>query len=298
MAMAQTLLPGCDVWLNNPLRPLEACGTSGMKSALNGGLNLSIRDGWWDEWFDGENGWAIPTANGVDDPDRRDELEAAALYELIETSVSRRFYDRDAAGLPTRWIEMVRHTLSTLGPKVLASRMVRDYVRQLYVPAAASARAVAADGYRSAIELAAWTERIKASWPELAIEHVDAVADGDGGEGAPRLGGTLRVRALVQLGSITPDDLEVQVVYGRVDERDQLKDAHTVALALNGVDDLGRNRYEGVVELDRSGPFGYTVRAVPKHPLLSAPAELGLAVLPTPVTVSSSGEGDGDAFMR
>ncbi len=299
MAMAQSLLPGCDVWLNNPLRPLEACGTSGMKSALNGGLNLSIRDGWWDEWFDGENGWAIPTANGVDDPDRRDELEAAALYDLIETSVSRRFYDRDAAGLPTRWIEMVRHTLSTLGPKVLASRMVRDYVQQLYVPAATSSRAVSADGYRSAIELAAWTERIKASWPELAIEHVDAVADSDGsGEGAPRLGGSLRVRALVQLGSITPDDLEVQAVYGRVDERDQLRDTHTVALELNGVDDLGRDRYEGVVELDRSGPFGYTVRAVPKHPMLSTPAELGLAVLPTPVTVSSSGEGSGDTFMR
>jgi len=181
----------------------------------------------------------------------------------------------------------------------LASRMVRDYVQQLYVPAATSSRAVSADGYRSAIELAAWTERIKASWPELAIEHVDAVADSDGsGEGAPRLGGSLRVRALVQLGSITPDDLEVQAVYGRVDERDQLRDTHTVALELNGVDDLGRNRYEGVVELDRSGPFGYTVRAVPKHPMLSTPAELGLAVLPAPVTVSSSGEGSGDTFMR
>ena len=298
MAMAQSLLPGCDVWLNNPLRPLEACGTSGMKSALNGGLNLSIRDGWWDEWYDGENGWAIPTANGVEDPDRRDALEAAALYELIETSVTRRFYDRDQAGLPTRWIEMVRHTLSTLGPKVLASRMVRDYVKQLYVPAAVSARAVAAEEYRGAVELAAWTERIKAGWPELAIEHVDASSDGDASDVAPRLGGSLRVRALVQLGSLAPQDLEVQAVYGRVDEQDQLRDAHTVALELNGVDPLGRNRYEGVVELDRSGPFGYTVRVVPKHLLLSTPAELGLAVLPAPVLVSSTGPESGDPFLR
>src|SRR5258707_11626285 len=171
MSMARFLYWGCDVWLNNPLRPLEACGTSGMKSALNGGLNLSIRDGWWDEWYDGENGWAIPTANGVEDPDRRDALEAAALYELIETSVTRRFYDRDQAGLPTRWIEMVRHTLSTLGPKVLASRMVRDYVKELYIPAAISARNVVADDYQGAAELAAWTARIREGWPQLAIEH-------------------------------------------------------------------------------------------------------------------------------
>ena len=125
--MAQYLYPGCDVWLNNPLRPFEACGTSGMKAALNGGLNLSILDGWWDEWFDGENGWAIPTADGVEDAERRDDIEAAALYDLIENSVAPRFYDVDAEGLPQNWISMITHTLATLGPKVLASRMVRDY---------------------------------------------------------------------------------------------------------------------------------------------------------------------------
>ena len=139
--MAQPLYPGCDVWLNNPLRPYEACGTSGMKAALNGGLNLSILDGWWDEWYDGDNGWAIPSADGVDDPDHRDDLEADALYDLIENEVAPRFYDLDAEGVPTRWLEMVRHTLKSLGPKVLATRMVRDYVRQLYAPAAGNARA-------------------------------------------------------------------------------------------------------------------------------------------------------------
>ena len=116
--MARSLVQGCDVWLNNPLRPLEACGTSGMKAALNGGLNLSVRDGWWDEWFDGGNGWAIPSADGVDRPDRRDELEAAALYDLLGQSVAPLFYDRGADGLPRRWLEMVAHTLRTLGPKV------------------------------------------------------------------------------------------------------------------------------------------------------------------------------------
>ena len=140
MSMARQLYWGCDVWLNNPLRPLEACGTSGMKSALNGGLNLSIRDGWWDEWYDGENGWEIPTADGLVDEGRRDDLEAAALYDLLEQSVAPKFYDRDERGVPTRWVEMVRHTLQVLGPKVLASRMVRDYTEKYYAPAAQSLR--------------------------------------------------------------------------------------------------------------------------------------------------------------
>ena len=107
MSMARLLYWGCDVWLNNPLRPLEACGTSGMKSALNGGLNLSIRDGWWDEWCDGENGWEIPTADGVTD-ERRDDLEAAALYSLLESTVAPKFYERDGSAIPRRWVEMVR----------------------------------------------------------------------------------------------------------------------------------------------------------------------------------------------
>ena len=138
MSMARLLYWGCDVWLNNPLRPLEACGTSGMKSALNGGLNLSIRDGWWDEWYDGENGWEIPTADGLVDEARRDDLEAAALYGLLADSVAPKFYDRDGDGVPNRWVEMVRHTLQVLGPKVLASRMVRDYTEHYYAPAAQS----------------------------------------------------------------------------------------------------------------------------------------------------------------
>src|SRR5262249_38513420 len=143
MELAHALVQGCDVWLNNPLRPLEACGTSGMKSALNGGLNLSIKDGWWDEWFDGENGWQVPSADGVADPDRRDELESAGLYGLIATAVAPLFYDAGADGLPGRWLEMVAHTFRTLGPRVQASRMVRDYVIDRYVHAAWASRLLA-----------------------------------------------------------------------------------------------------------------------------------------------------------
>jgi starch phosphorylase len=117
IAMAQPLYPGCDVWLNNPLRPYEAVRDVRHEGSLNGGLNLSILDGWWDEWYDGDNGWAIPSADGVDDTERRDDIESEALYDLIEEQVTARFYGHDDQGLPSRWLEMVRHTLKTLGPR-------------------------------------------------------------------------------------------------------------------------------------------------------------------------------------
>ena len=216
--MATTLYPGCDVWLNNPIRPLEASGTSGMKAALNGALNLSILDGWWDEWFDGENGWAIPTADGVEDADRRDDLEAEALYDLIENSVAPAFYTRDANGLPPRWIAMVRHTLRTLGPKVLASRMLREYVTRLYMPAAISSRAVDANAFAVAKDLAAWKRRIRAEWPSIRIDHVEADGVGD----AVMQGTPVTIRAYVSLGQLTPEDVVVQAVHGRVDADDRL----------------------------------------------------------------------------
>jgi starch phosphorylase len=140
MAVVTELLPGCDVWLNNPLRPYEACGTSGMKAALNGALNLSTRDGWWDEWSDGENGWDILTAHGAVTQEERDDQEAASLYQILEEKVIPLYYDR-VDGVPMGWLDRVRHTLATLGPKVQATRMVREYTERLYLPAARSAAA-------------------------------------------------------------------------------------------------------------------------------------------------------------
>ena len=197
MDMAHALVQGCDVWLNNPLRPLEACGTSGMKAALNGGLNVSVRDGWWDEWYDGGNGWEIPSADGVADATRRDALEATALYELLSKSVAPLFYDRDADGVPQGWVERIRHTFRSLGPKVQAERMVREYVTALYVPAAAASRDLAdADlagtgGFGPARELAAWKHRVIQAWPQVRVEHVESEAAGQApssGLGADRAG--------------------------------------------------------------------------------------------------------------
>ena len=302
MAMASALVQGCDVWLNNPLRPLEACGTSGMKSALNGGLNLSIRDGWWDEWYDGADGWAIPSADGVEDPERRDELESHALYELLSQTVAPRFYDTGAEGLPRRWLEMVGHTLRALGPRVQASRMVRDYVEGLYIPAAQSSRAlrgpvagepvagqavagvagVAAAGgtagrpepFAAARELAAWKRRVTRAWGGVRIEHVEG-EDGDQGPG-----GSLVVRATVALGGLSPDDVSVDVVYGRVGDADEILNPAVSALAVEDGPEDGVARFVGKAELGRPGPFGYTLRVVPRHRLLASPAELGLVTLP------------------
>jgi len=274
IAMAQPLYPGCDVWLNNPLRPYEACGTSGMKAALNGGLNLSVLDGWWDEWFDGDNGWAIPTADGVEDIDKRDDLEAEALYDLIETEVAPKFYDHDHEGVPSRWLEMVRHTLKSLGPKVLATRMVRDYVRTLYAPAATNARALNAD-YSGAAELAAWKKKIRTAWPSVKVEHVESSGVGD----APEVGATLSVRSFVSLGDLTPDDVHVQVVHGKIDSEDQLVDTTVADLSLAESYDGGRYRFDGDVVLDRSGAFGYTVRVIPRNNLLTSVAELGVVAV-------------------
>ncbi|MFC9290373.1 glycosyltransferase family 1 protein [Streptomyces sp. NPDC057052] len=284
MGMAQKLYPGCDIWLNNPLRPLEACGTSGMKAALNGCLNLSVLDGWWDEWFRPDFGWAIPTADGSGtDTDHRDDIEAAALYDLLEQRVTPRFYERGAGGLPDRWIEMVRQTITHLGPKVLAGRMVREYVERLYTPAAQAHRALDPDAAR---DLAAWKAKVRAAWPAVTVDHVETSAATPTAE----LGTTLALRVRLRLGDLTPDDVEVQAVSGRVDAEDRITDGTAVPLKPVGGPDLEGNwLYEGPLSLDRTGPYGYTVRILPEHPLLASGAELGLVTVPSEELVEGAG---------
>ncbi len=284
ISMAKPLYPGCDVWLNNPLRPYEACGTSGMKAALNGAANLSIRDGWWDEWYDPAFGWEIPSAEGIEDADRRDDLEAKALYDIIENEIVPRFYDHDHAGLPERWIQMIRETVSGLAPKVLAARMVRDYVTNLYAPAAATTHAVeAAKG--GAEGLAAWKKKVRAAWPDVAVDHVESL-DGDQIE----VGAKIHVSALVRLGQLSPNDIEVQLVTGRVGNDDRLYEPRVNPFP-TGVDvEGGLRRYEGWVEARRAGSIGYTVRVVPHHALLTSSAEMGLAALPANLATPPSAD--------
>ncbi|HEY4270175.1 MAG TPA: alpha-glucan family phosphorylase [Galbitalea sp.] len=272
IAMAQLLYPGTDVWLNNPLRPLEACGTSGMKAALNGSLNLSILDGWWAEFYDGENGWAIPTADSAGNASERDDLEADAMYDLIEHQIAPRFYDRNAEGVPSRWVESIRHTLATLSPELSADRMVKEYVTRLYVPAAHSEREISASSYAPARELAEWKSKLRRAWPSVHVTHVES----GGVDAVPQIGDSLHVRALVELDGLKPDDVKVEVVYGRAREGDSLANISRQRLALESVEAGAPATFSGTVVLETPGSFGYNVRVVPSNPLLANPAELGL----------------------
>jgi starch phosphorylase len=274
IGMARLLYPGTDIWLNNPLRPLEACGTSGMKAALNGSLNLSILDGWWNEYYDAENGWAIPTADSAGDGAERDTLEAEAMYDLIEHQIAPRFYERDAQELPRRWLQNIRHTLATLSPELSADRMVREYVERLYVPAAHAERAITADGYRPARELAAWKDRVATEWPHVAVTHVES-----GGVQSPQVGDELKVRAHVQLAGLSPDDVLVEVAFGRALNGDDLENLQHQRLELADHEFGQPATFVGTVPLARSGSFGYNVRVTPRHDLLANPAELGVVAI-------------------
>ena len=272
MGMAERLYPGCDVWLNNPLRPLEACGTSGMKAALNGALNLSILDGWWAEYAGDDHGWVIPSADASTDAAERDRLEAAALYDLLEHRIAPSFYERDSDDVPAEWLTRMRHTLATLSPELGADRMVKEYVQRLYRPAAEQSARVAANSAKPARELAAWTRRVREAWPTVHVAHVES----GGVDAAPHVGDELHVRAQVVLGSLTPDDVSVEVVYGRSRDDDSIESPNRVTLQPVPSTDASPNVYAGTVTLDRAGSFGYTVRVVPRHPLLLSGAELGL----------------------
>ncbi len=269
--MAKLLYPGTDVWLNNPLRPLEACGTSGMKAALNGSLNLSILDGWWAEFYDEQNGWAIPSADTAGNGAERDRLEAEAMYDLIEHQIAPRFYDRGADGVPTHWVESIRHTLATLSPALSADRMVREYVERLYLPASAAATTISANSYAPARELADWKARVTAAWPKIHVTHVES----GGVDALPQVGDELHLRAIVDVDGLTPDDLAAEVVYGHALDGDRIEDVTHQNLQ-PGTADERPVVFEGTVALARAGSFGYTVRVVPRHPLLASPAELGL----------------------
>jgi starch phosphorylase len=266
IALARQLYQGADVWLNNPRRPQEACGTSGEKAALNGALNCSILDGWWDEMFDGENGWAISSAEGIADLEVRDRVEADSLFALLEEQIVPSFYERTQGPVPRRWVRRVKHALASLGPQVSATRMVRDYVEQLYEPTAERADHLSGAGAKS---LATWKSRVSAGWTDVRIEAVD------GHMGAVDLGETRRLAAVVHLGQLEPDDVAVELLHGVVGQNDELSTPTPVTMTPVGPASGDRLRYEGTFVCDRAGRYGITVRVVPTHPDLTTPAELG-----------------------
>ncbi len=268
IALARYMYQGCDVWLNNPRRPQEACGTSGMKAAMNGALNCSILDGWWDESFDGTNGWAITSAESETDIARRDEIEANSLFELLEHQIVPLYYQRPEGPTPRGWVRRMKSSLRTLCPEVTAARMVRDYVTRLYEPTAIHATRINANQHAAAKELLAWKERVSAAWSGVRI--VDVESDG----GAADLGAVRAVEATVDLGDLKPEDVSVQLAHGPVGQGDEIVDPALVPMTL--VSSSGSEaRYRGELAAGIAGRYGFTVRVLPSHPDLAQPVEMG-----------------------
>ncbi len=271
IGIARTMYHGCDVWLNTPRRPMEACGTSGMKAALNGVLNCSIRDGWWDEMSDGTNGFDIPSYDDDHDEARRDLREATATFDVLERDLVPLYYDCGADGLPHGWIDRMKNNWATLGWRVIAGRMVREYTTELYEPAAASADAAVADGAATARELAAWRRRVATAWNSVTVT-VDPVSEfADGAAGAVR-----HVVATVDHGELTPRDLTVELVHGPLDAAGAFVDRRTERVPMAGD---GAGRFAGKFAPEGTGPWGVAVRALPTHPALNSVFEPGLVAL-------------------
>jgi starch phosphorylase len=240
-----------------------------MKAVLNGGLNLSILDGWWDEAFDGENGWAISSAEHVEDLARRDEVEAGSLFELLERQVVPMFYERWLGPVPRRWVERVKRSLITLGPFVTAARMVRDYTEVLYEPTAAQTAKLSGDDHKRARALADWKRSVLAGWTGVHVDRVDmdaAVA----AQGVRRA-----VEATVSLGGLSPDDVQVQLIHGPSGQGEELTATTIEPMEPAGTADDDHLRYAGSFTCDTAGRYGVTVRIVPAHPDLVSSAELG-----------------------
>jgi starch phosphorylase len=257
MTLGALLTQGCDAWLNTPLRPYEACGTSGMKSALNAGLNVSILDGWWDELHDGLNGWAIPSSERADlSLEDREAAEATALLALLEDDVVPAFYQREGA-VPRRWLGQARGALATIGPRVLATRMVNDYLDGLYLPAAADARRLGANGHAGARTLGAYVGRVRAAWDGV---HVVAVERRDAS----------RVHATVALGTLAPGEVRVEAIISEGGRRRPAGVLHPVE-----ADADGRAVFVGALQIaPEAGALG--VRVIPHHPDLADGLGLGL----------------------
>ncbi len=260
--IARYLVQGVDVWLNNPRRPLEASGTSGMKVIPNGGLNLSVLDGWWCEGYAPDTGWAIGHGEEYDDPDYQDEVESRALYDVLENEVIPLFYERKGDGPPRGWIAMMKASMRKLGPVFNTNRMVEEYVTRYYIPSAESWRKLSGDGFALARELVAWKQRVRAAWHEVGI------LDAGFSRGEARVGERLEVEARVRLGSLSPDDVRVELWYGPLDADGEIEDGRAVELLSRGPAGPGNWVYEGRLPCEETGRFGYTARVRPWHPEL------------------------------
>jgi starch phosphorylase len=268
--IARRLVAGVDVWLNNPVYPLEASGTSGMKAGMNGAINLSILDGWWDEGYDGQNGWAIKPASPQVDQHRRDREEARTLYELLQDNVIPAYYNRSDGGYSAQWIRMAKRSMASLLPKYDASRMLGEYVSKYYLPAARQGRRYTERGYDVAKQLATWKSKVRAAWPGVSLRRVDTPARRiQFGESAP-------VEVAATLNGLAPSDVCVELILTRA-LREAAPVSHSHELAATGQQRDGEHVFRIDLKPALAGRLDYRIRVVPRHELMTHPHELGLA---------------------
>ena len=267
MAIARYMVQGCDVWLNTPLRPQEASGTSGMKAQANGVLNVSTLDGWWDEaWHIGADkgsdvGWAIGSGEAYEDPSQQDEVEADALYDLLEREVVPTFYDRRADGVPWKWVARMKTSIATLCPEFNMHRMVMQYATEYYLAAHRRSGRLQAENAVLTRHFAAWLARVKAAWPQVSVESsTEDISE-------IHLGEKLEVSARVSLNGLSPSDVMVHVVTGQVNGDGDMAEITVVAMDPKGRDPSGNELFRAIVQpSSRSGLHGYAIRVVPRNP--------------------------------
>ncbi len=268
LRLARRLVAGVDVWLNNPIHPLEASGTSGMKASMNGTINLSVLDGWWDEAYDGSNGWAIKPASDRLGPQERDDDEARTLYELLQDRVIPMFYDRNGLAYSSDWVAMAKHAMASVLPRFNAERMLTEYVQKLYGPAAAHGREYHAHGYAGAREVAAWKEQVREQWPRVRMRRIDTPPH------RIAFGERVRVEVDVTLAGLAAHDVSVELLLApsRPDDT-SLQQLQLVATDGGGDDE---QRYALDLAPEFCGKLDYRIRAYPQHPKLTHRFELGL----------------------
>lgn len=267
--MACYLVSGSDIWLNNPIRPHEASGTSGQKAALNGLPNCSILDGWWDEGYNGENGWAIGEEREYHDQEAQDEADSLSLYAILEDEIIPAYFERGADGLPHRWLTIMKEAIRTCAPAFSMRRMVKEYTTRFYVPEILQTQQTEQKHFEKARVLAAWKNKVQQAWPALEL-YADGRRDGQ-----LSLGEGINVLAWVKVQKLTPEDLNVELVYG--EEKNELV-AIPQKLPMQYVrqEQDGSYRYELRLQPDSSGSIAYGVRVLPTHPELAGKHDLGL----------------------
>ena len=265
--LGRRLVSGVDVWLNNPIYPLEASGTSGMKAGINGTINLSVLDGWWAEGSSGDNGWAIKPASAALDPYKRNREEARTLYELLQDQVIPLYYERDDRGYPSGWIALAKRSIASILPQFNSNRMLREYVERLYAPAARQGRVYAAQDWSVARDVAQWKARVRAAWPGVSLRRLDA---------PPKrlmFGSALRIEVAARLNGLHPSDVAIEVLLAPAPGAEPV--AHPLHCA--GVDTgHGELLFSCELRPDLCGMLEYRVRVYPRHARLTHPLETGL----------------------